>query len=102
MADLYQYPYNYSNGTSVNGTGEFIQYISTLTNDFFAPVLIFIIWLSVFGFSLLAGSKKAITVASFVSFILSIYFVRLNMISPVITIGLLIVTIVGAILSRGE
>lgn len=100
ITNWFSYPSNYSNGTAVDGFGSFIQYVSFITGDWFATGFIILIWLAVFGISLVAGSRKAIMVASFITFIFSIYFVKLSMINPIIVITLIALTILGALGSK--
>lgn len=96
----FQYPYNYSNGTAVDGFGSFIQYTSLIVGNWLAIGFILLIWLATFGISLSAGSRKALLVASFVAFPFSIYFVRLEMINPLVVITLIALGILGALGSK--
>lgn len=98
----YEYPSNFSNGSSVDGFGSFIKYTSYITNDWLGTGIILLIWIVIFGLSMAMGSRKALLTSSFISFIFSIYFVRLGMIHPVIVITLIILTIIGAIGSKEE
>lgn len=91
----YEYPTNYSNGTTVEGLGSFVQYAGTVVGDYLGAGIILIIWMAVFGVSMMAGSKKAILVASFISAVFSIYFVRLEMIHPTIVMLLIVVTAIS-------
>jgi len=100
--DWYSYPNNYSNGSSVDGVGSFFQYIGFTTNNWLGYGMIFIIWLTVFGLSMVSGSKKAMLSASFISFIFSVYLVSLGMLSPLVSIVFIILTIVGMIGSSQE
>lgn len=95
--DWYPYPYNYSNGTAVNGIGSWWQYSNVVLGDWMGAGIILLIWLATFGMSLVVGVRKAMLTASFISFVFSIYLVRLGMIHPVIVVTLIILTIVGAI-----
>lgn len=96
----YEYPSNYSNGTSVDGFGSFIHYISTISNSALGLGFLFIIFLGSFGLTMVSGSNKALLVSSFITFVFSIYFVRLGMINLVIPIVLVILVIIGALLSK--
>lgn len=98
----YSYPYNYSNGSEVTGLGSYIAYISSLTNDWLPIGFLFLIWMTVFGAGMISGSRKALLSSSFVTFIFSIYFFRLGIVSIVIPIFLIVMTIVGAIASKDE
>jgi len=102
MVSWYDYPYNYSNGTEVEGLGDFINYVSAETSYWLPLGFIFLIWLAVFGLSLASGSKKALATSSFVAFCFSIYFMRLNIINPLFVIIFLIMSIIGALASYHE
>ena len=103
VSDWYSYPYNYSNGTEVQSFGGFFQYTSSvLTSGHLATGIILLVWLFTFGFSMVAGSRKALAVASFISFVMSIYFVRLGMINLTIPITLIVLTVVGMLLGSKE
>ena len=102
VSDWYSYPSNFSNGTSVDGIGSFYQYLSTINSGWLGTAFIVLIWIVVFGFSLVAGSRKAMATASFVAFIFAVYFSILGMLNPVVPIMLIILTIIGAIGSKGE
>ena len=96
VSDWYEYPYNYSNGTQlVNGFGDFINYISLTTNNGLVLGFLLIFWMSTFVFGLVAGARKGLAVASFITFMLSIYFVRMGAINILIPITLIILTIIG-------
>ena len=101
MSDWYAYPYNFSNGTEVNGIGDYFSWVGT-TSPYFGSAIVLLVWLVVFGVSAVAGSRKALASASFVSFIFAVYFSLSGMLNPVIPIALIILTIIGAIGSKGE
>lgn len=98
--DTFEYPTNYSNGTSVDGFGSLIQYVSFITAGWFAAGFTLLIWLATFFISLVSGSRKAMMVASFVTFPFCIYFVRLDMIHPMIPMIVIALGILGAIGSK--
>ena len=98
VTDWFDYPYNYSNGTAeVEGLGNFIQYGNLQAGHWVASGFVLIIWILTFFASMVVGSRKALMVSSFISFLLSIYFVRLQMIPLYIPITLIIMTIIGAL-----
>ena len=99
---VYIYPSNYSNNTGVNGFGDWIIYISNLTNNWLPIGFLFLIWMTVFGIGMASGSRKALLSSSFVTFIFSIYLYRLGILTIVIPISLIILTIIGAIASKSE
>ena len=88
--DWYEYPSNFSNGTSVEGVGSLVQYANVILGNKFGMGILLLIWLASFIMSLAAGSKKALMVASFISFVFSIYLVRLDMIAPLFVFILII------------
>ena len=101
--DWYEYPANFSGNQSVEGIGSFYQYLGTIgSSGWLGTAFVILIWMVVFGFSLVAGSRKAMATASFVAFIFAIYFSILGMLNPVVPIILIILTIIGAIGSKGE
>ena len=79
MSEWYQMPYNYSNGTSVGGVGDFfMKYPSFILGNYLAMGIITMIWVMIFGISLAVGARKSLVAASFPTFILSLYKIRLN------------------------
>jgi uncharacterized membrane protein YGL010W len=96
LTNWFNYPEN------VTGVGSFFQHISTITNDWLAIGFLLIIWIFTFGASMMSGSRKALLTSSFITLIFSIYFIRLDMINPVIVFSLLVLTIIGAIASYNE
>ena len=94
--------YNYPNISAVNGTTDYINFVSGGVSNWLIPAFLFIIWMVSYGISLASGVKKAIMVASFITFVMSLYFIRMDLINPAITFGLLVLTIVGAILTKSE
>jgi len=102
VENWYEYPSNYSNGTSVDGLGSFIQYTSFVTNHWLATGILLIIWTFSFMMSMVSGSRKALLTASFITFIFGVYFVRLDIVNPIVVVTLLALTILGAISSYNE
>ena len=100
--DWYEYPSNFSNGTSVDGVGSFVQYANVMLGNKFGLGILLLIWLASFIMSLSVGTKKALMTSSFISFVFSIYLVRLDMIHPLFVFVLIILTIIGAIGSKQE
>lgn len=99
----YDWPSNYSNGTSsVNGIGSFVQYSSLLVNNWLGYGIIIMLWVVIFGMSLVVGSRRALLTSSFICFILSIYLVRIGILNPIVSIILIVLTIVGAIGSKED
>lgn len=98
----YPYPSNFSNGQEVNGLGNMIQYANFIVNGYLGMAFILIIFLLTFGFSLASGTKKAILVSSFISFLLSIPLVRMSILPIYIPIVLIVLVVIGAIIGEKE
>ena len=97
MTDWWEYPTNYS-GNEINGVADFfVKYPSAILNDTFAIGIIILIWISSFMLSLRGGSRKAILISSFISFIFSLYFIQLGVMNLIVPIILIVLTIIGAI-----
>jgi len=89
---VWEYPNNFSNGTTVSDLGTLIQYGSYVTHEFLATGFLTIIFLMVFGINAMRGTPVALLSASFITFVFSIYFMRLDLISNVIPFTLGIIT----------
>jgi len=94
---VYEYPTNYSNGTTVTGPGGFFLDWTTSVIPSYANGLILLIWLIVFGVTAAFGVRKSILVASFVTAIISIFFAVRSWINPIIPLVLIIVTALALI-----
>jgi len=95
--------YDLPNATNIiNGTSDYLNFINLGVSNWVAPAFLFVIWFVSFGVSLGVGIKKSFMAASFITFLISIYFLRMGMTNQIITIGLLIATILGAILTKSE
>ena len=102
MTDWYEYPYNYSNGNSVNSFGDYMHWAFITSNDTLSYGFLLIIWLATFVLSLSIGARKGVAVASFITFLMSVYLVRLDAINMTVPIFLIIITIVGVLLGKDE
>lgn len=103
MANWYEYPTNYSNGTSVDGVGKFfIKYPNFILDGKFALGIVVVLWTAIFGTMLAFGSKKALTTASFITAIFAIWFAALGVLNFIVPIVLIILTIVGLIGAKEE
>lgn len=98
------YPTNYSGGTeSVTGPYDFFfGYPSYVLGGWYAPAIVLLIFLSLFGIFLLSGVKRSLAASSFITFILSGYLFMRGILNPVVPIALIVLTIVGAIGSKQE
>jgi hypothetical protein len=103
MVDWWSYPTNFSNGSIVDTPSElFIKYPASIFSNNLGIFLIIIMWSIFFGLGLVSGVRKSLMVSSFITFIFSIYFVRLGELNPLVSIVLIILTIIGAIGSKEE
>lgn len=96
LSNWYEYP------TNVTGVGSFIQTMNYNVNGFLGYGFLFIIFILTFGFSMVSGSRKALLTSSFITFLFSIYFMRMSMINPIIVLLLIVGIIIGAIGSKSE
>lgn len=102
MADIYEYPTNYSNGTELTNPSQFfLDWPSTIIPNY-GPGLIVLIFSVSLILSILSGSRKALAVASFISLIFSTWFWVAGILSITYPIGLLLVFIVSIIVSVKE
>jgi 4-amino-4-deoxy-L-arabinose transferase-like glycosyltransferase len=89
---VYEYPTNYSNGTSATGPGGFFLDWTTSVIPQLGGGIILLIWLSVFGVSAAFGSRKSILVSSFITSIFAVFFAVRGWINLVIPFTLILVT----------
>jgi len=98
----FEYPSNFSNGTIVDGLGSFFQYASYTTGGLMGAAILLVIFVMSFVIGLAAGSKKALLSSSFITFVFSVYFWRIEMINPSIMFVLILVMVISAIGSKSE
>lgn len=99
----YEYPTNYSNGTAIDGVGKmFFKYPNFILDGYMGAGWTLLIFLITFGVSAASGTKKALTISCFITFLFSIYFVRLGSLNTIISVTLLVVGAVGLIGSKGS
>jgi len=94
----YEYPSNFSNGTSVDGLGNLLQYANSVVGGQFAPGFVILIFLISFGVGLLTSAKAGLSVGAFIASIFSIYFWKLGMISPFFIIFFIVLLVVGVVM----
>jgi|TARA_R100000093_G_C1889201_1_gene56401 hypothetical protein len=99
---VFEYPSNFSNGTAVIDLGTFAQYSNYLANNSLGIAFLTVIFFITFVSGLALSANRAILFSSFVTFIFSVLFVRLDLIPPYIPFVLLAFTILGAVLSKAE
>ena len=101
----YSYPGNFNNGTesiAVTGLGSLIQYGDSLIGGMFAEGVLGFIFVFTFILSMMVGSNKAILVSSFITWVFSIYFMRLQMVSQTLVYLLMIMVLLGIAFVWGE
>lgn len=101
--DIYPYPTNYSNGTIADSPGKLLlKYPGFILNDWLGIIVVGLIWAFTFIITLGSGSRKAILTSSFIAFIFSVWFVRLDMINPLVVLVTIIGIIIGVLGSKNE
>jgi hypothetical protein len=93
----YEYPYNFSNGTEVDGIGSLLKYVNVISDFNLAPAFLILIFLVSFTVGLVANAKAGLMVGGFVASIFSIYFWMLGMVSPFFVILFITLLIIGII-----
>ena len=95
---VFDYATNFSNGTkAVNSSATLIEYANYVSSGWLAYGFLAIIFGLVFLIGSASDSKKGMLSASFVTFIFSIYFLRLDIINPVFVFAMIIIMIASAI-----
>lgn len=99
----WEYPTNFSNGSAVEGIGDFLfNYPIAIIGDKFAVGIITLIWVSFFSILLIARTAKALAVSSFITLIFSIWFWARGDLNIMVPFLLLVLTIIGAVGAKGE
>jgi len=98
----YEYPTNFSNGTSVIDLGTLMEYVNYVSEGWFAYGFLLIIFVMSFATGMFMNGRKALMSSSFITFIFSVYFMRLDMIHPMVIFGLILLIIIGVLGSNGE
>jgi len=100
---FWEYPTNYSNGTNVDGVAKmFFQYPNHILGGYAGVGWTLAIFLIFFSLSIASGSKKAFAIAGWISFLFSVYFVKLGLLNMVVSFVLLMIAILGTIGSKSE
>ncbi len=90
----YDYPMNFSNGTNaVTGFGSLLQYGEYVTSGLLGTAFITLIFVITLVISMAAGAKKALLSSSFITLIFSVYFMRIEMVNPLVPFALLLIVI---------
>jgi hypothetical protein len=101
----YQLPTNFTVGntsTSVDGVGTLLSYANYATSGWLGSAFLLLIFGMVFlmGGSYSSDKKGSFVAASFITFIFSVYFVRIQMANPVIPFALILMTIIGFFMAK--
>lgn len=100
MTAWHEYPMNYSNGTSVQNLTSLLQYTNSQVNDSLGIIILAAVGLITFlSVKATTTAIRALAAATFFSFIISIFLMRLALVSisiPIVLAGA--VVIVGLML----
>jgi len=92
----FDYPSNFSNGTTVVDPGTFAQYANYVSGNNLGYAFVVVIFFVSFAGAMASGAKKAILFASFVSFVFSALLYRLDLVPIYVPVFLIILGMVGA------
>lgn len=101
----FELPTNFTVGnetTQVEGVGSIMAYANYATGGAFGIGALIMIFIISFGASALMNIGRAFASASFITFIFSVYFARIDLVSPTIPIFLIAFVIIGFFWSRSE
>lgn len=93
----HEYPYNFSGGQEVNGIASFFNYVDVTTNHMFGIVLLVGLWVIMVMAMKLGKTENGMRAATFITFILSLFLMRVGMISIQVVIFIGIVLIVAMV-----
>jgi len=102
----FDFPTNFTIGTNqtgkIVGIGSMFQYASYATNGWFGLGLLAMIFVMSFSVSALMNIGRAFASASFITFVFSVYFARIDMVTPTMPFTMMILVIIGFFWARGE
>ncbi len=100
----YDYPTNYSNGSSVDGVADFfVGYPNYITNYWYGGGWMLFVWVFAFLVLLPFGARKSLLVSSLACFIFSTYLVMTgSAINILIPVTFIILTVIGGIGAMAE
>lgn len=101
----WELPTNFTVGNetqSVEGVGSLFTYAQYATGGWFGTGIVFLIFIMAFAVSALMNIGRAFASASFVAFVFSVYFARIEAVSPTIPLILATMVIVGFFWARSE
>jgi len=98
-------PSNFTVGNesiAINGIGSLFSYANYATGNVFGMALLSVIFIISFLSMMKDNAANAFVSASFISFIFSVYFVRIDLVWPSIPFMLLVLVIFGIIWAKSE
>jgi len=99
---IYEYPTNFTNGTTIDGIGNMFIYANNVTSGGFAYGIIFLVFFITLTIGAMSGFKRAGASAAFVSAVFSFLFLRLGMVNPILPIILIIFSVIFALAGGKE
>ncbi len=99
---VFDYPSNFSNGTMVDSLGNLMKYSNYVSDGWLAYGFLLVIFVMSFIFSSFTSSRKGLLASSFITFIFSVYFLRLGLVNAVVIFVLVAMMIAGALGSKSE
>lgn len=101
MTDWYEWPSNFSN-SSVQGVGDLFKYANYVTSGWAVNFILIAIFIIVYVALLPFQSKRAFSVAIFITTVISILFSSLGIIHPAVPLIGIVLTIVSIIWMKSE
>jgi len=98
----FDYPTNFSDGSAVAGIGSLLTYASYTTNGFFGIGILAVIFFLAFGVGYLVNFSAAFASASFITFVFSVYFVRIDLVPYGYPFILAAMTIIAFFMAKAE
>lgn len=87
---------------SVEGLGSLFTYATYATGNWFGTGLLFAIFILSWGGTAMMNIGRAFSAASFITFVFSVYFARINMVNPTIPLVLATMVIGGFFWAKSE
>ena len=95
---FYEYPTNYSNGSSVDGVADFFfNYPNFVLDYWYSGGWLLFIWLFAFLVLLPFTARRALLVSSLACFVFSTYLAMLGNVNLIFPISFIVLTIIGGI-----
>lgn len=102
---LFDMPTNFTMGNetaAVQGVGSLFKYASYVTDGWFGTGIVIMIFLISFLATSLMNVGRAFASSAFIAFVFSVYFARIEAVSPTLPIILSVATIVGFFWAKSE